>query len=78
MRRILGFAVLAVVAWLVLKIVFGLLGTIIGLGITVLMLAAVGYVVYLVLRVVAPSLADKVAAMVSGKPSGAPSDMDRV
>jgi hypothetical protein len=61
MRRILGFAALAVVAWLVLKIFFGMLGTLIGLGITVLMLAAFGYVVYLVLRLVSPRTADKVA-----------------
>ncbi|HEY2806567.1 MAG TPA: hypothetical protein VGI92_11990 [Gemmatimonadales bacterium] len=75
MRKILGFAVLAVVAWLVLKIVFGLLGTIIGLGITVLILAVVGYCFYLVLRLVAPGLADKVSGMISGR---APSDLDRV
>ncbi len=60
MRQILGFAALAVVAWLVLKIFFGILGTLIGLGITVLMLAAFGYVVYLVLRLVSPRTADKV------------------
>ena len=66
MRKILGFAVLAVVAWLILKIFFGLLGTIIGLGITVLMLALFGYVVYLVLRVISPATADKVKAMIGG------------
>ena len=66
MRKILGFAVLAVAAWLILKIFFGLLGTIVGLGITVLMLAFCGWVVYMVLRVVAPGLADKVSGMVSG------------
>lgn len=74
MRKILGFAVLAVVAWLVLKIVFGLLGTIIGLGITVLMLALVGYVFYLVLKVFAPNTAAKVSEMISGR-DGAPRDM---
>lgn len=78
MRKILGFAVLAVVAWLVLKIVFGMLGTIIGLGITVLVMAVFGYAFYLLLRIVAPGLADKVKGMISGQPSGAPSDFDRV
>lgn len=66
MRRILGFAVLAVVAWLVLKIFFGMLGTLIGLGITVLMLAAFGYVVYILLRLVSPATADKVRDMIGG------------
>ena len=74
MRKILGFAVLAVVAWLVLKIVFGLLGTIIGLGITVLMLAVAGYLFYLVLKVFAPATAAKVSAMISGR-SDAPRDL---
>ena len=74
MRKILGFAALAIVAWLVLKIFFGLLGTLIGLGITVLMLAVLGYVIYMVLRVVAPGVANKVAGMVSGKPR----EVDRV
>ena len=76
MRKILGFAVLAIVAWIVLKIVFGLLGMFIGLGITILIAAAVGYVFYLILRLVAPGLADKVAGVISGHK--APSDMDRV
>ena len=69
MRKILGFAALAIVAWLVLKIFFGLLGTLIGLGITVLMLAVFGYVVYLILRVLSPSTADKVKAMIGGQPA---------
>jgi len=67
MRKILGFAALAIIAWLVLKIFFGLLGTFIGLGITVLMLAMFGYLVYLLLRVVSPATADKVRAMIAGE-----------
>ena len=69
MRKVLGFAALAIVAWLVLKIFFGLLGTLIGLGITVLMLAVFGYVVYLVLRLVSPRTADKVKEMIGGQPA---------
>ena len=67
MRKILGFAALAIVAWLVLKIFFGLLGTLVGLGITVLMLAVFGYVVYLVLRLVSPGTANRVKEMVGGR-----------
>jgi hypothetical protein len=71
LRRILGFAVLAVVAWLLLKIVFGLLGTLIGLAVTALILAFIGYAIYLVLRLVAPGVADRVRDMITGAASAA-------
>jgi thiol:disulfide interchange protein len=67
-RSILGFAILAVAVWLALKIVFGLMGTLIGLVVTLLWLAAVGYVVYLVLRVVSPNTAAKVRGTIKGWP----------
>ena len=66
-RSILGFAILAIVAWLVLKIFFGLLGTIVGLAMTLLWLAAIGFLCYLVLRVLSPSTADKVRDMIKGR-----------
>jgi hypothetical protein len=65
-RSILGFAVLAVVAWLVLKIFFAVLGGLAGLAMTLLWLAAIGFVVYLVLRVVSPTTANKVRDMIKG------------
>ena len=68
-RSIIGFAVLAVVAWLALKIVFGLLGTLMGLAWTVLVLAAIGFVCYLALRVIAPRTADRVREAIKGRPS---------
>jgi hypothetical protein len=68
-RSIIGFAVLAVVAWLALKIVFGLLGSLVGLLMTVLWLAAIGFVCYLVLRMVAPRTADRVREAIKGKPA---------
>ena len=61
MKKILGFALLAVVAWLVLKLAFGLLGTLIGLAFTVLMLAAVGWVIYMVIKLIAPRTAGKIS-----------------
>lgn len=70
-RKILGFAVLAVVVWLVLKLAFGILGTLIGLAITVVWLAAVGYVFYLVLRLVSPTTAAKVRDAIRGRPASA-------
>lgn len=66
-RSILGFAILAILAWIGLKIIFGLLGGLIGLAMTVLWLAAIGFIVYLVLRVVSPSTADKVRDTIKGK-----------
>lgn len=69
-RSVLGFAILAVVAWLGLKILFGLLSGLFGLLITVLWLAAIGFFVYLVLRVVSPGTANKVRDMIKGRPAG--------
>jgi hypothetical protein len=68
-RSILGFAILAVVAWLALKIFFGLLSGFMGLLVTLLWFAAIGFVVYLVLRVVSPSTANKVRDMIKGRPA---------
>ncbi len=70
-RSILGFAVFAVLAWIALKIVFGILGGLIGLAMTVLWLAAIGFLFYLVLRVVSPSTADKIRDMIKGRPADA-------
>ncbi len=69
MRSILGFAVFAVVVWLVLKIVLGVLGTLIGLAITILVLAGVGYGFYLLLRVFSPRTATKVRDAIRGRPA---------
>ena len=66
-RSILGFAILAVVAWLVLKIFFAVLSGLTGLAMTLLWLAAIGFVVYLVLRVVSPGTANKVRDMIKGR-----------
>jgi len=68
-RSIIGFAIVAVLAWIGLKIVFGLLGGLFGLAMTVLWLAAIGFVCYLVLRMISPSTADKVREMIKGRPS---------
>jgi hypothetical protein len=67
-RSILGFAIFAVLAWIGLKLVFGILGGLIGLAMTVLWLAAIGFLFYLALRVISPSTADKVREMIKGRP----------
>ncbi len=66
-RSLLGFALLAVVAWFALQLFFGLFGIIMGLLGRILWLAFLGFLVYLVLRVFAPGTADRVKEMVSGK-----------
>ena len=66
LRKILGFAVLAVVAVVVLNLAFGLLGFAFNLAILLLKLALVGVVVYWVLKLISPSTAQRVKEMISG------------
>lgn len=63
-RRILGFAVITIVALLVLKIALGLLGLFIGIAVTVLVLAAMGYGFYLVIRVLSPATAARIRSVI--------------
>jgi len=70
-RSVLGFVVVAVLAWLGLKVVFSVLGGLIGLAMTVLWLAAIGFIIYLVLRVVSPTTAEKIRDMIKGRPADA-------
>jgi hypothetical protein len=59
-RKILGFAVFALLALVVIKVAFALLGVLLGLAVATLVLAAMGYGLYLLLRVVSPQTADQV------------------
>jgi thiol:disulfide interchange protein len=68
MRNILGFALLAAVVLLVLRIGLGILGTLIGVAITVLVLAAMGYALYVVLRLFSPSTAARLRDAMRGAP----------
>jgi high-affinity Fe2+/Pb2+ permease len=68
-RSIIGFAVLAVVAWLALKLIFGIVGSLFGLASTVLTLAVIGFFFYMVLRILSPATADRVRDMIKGRPS---------
>jgi uncharacterized membrane protein len=67
LRKIIGFAVLAVVAVVVLKLAFGLLGFAFGAAIFLLKLALVGLVIYWVLKLIAPSTARRVREMIAGE-----------
>jgi len=66
-RKILGFALFAVVALLVLKIALGLLGVLIGLAVTVLVLAAMGYACYVVVLVLSPTTAARIREAIRGR-----------
>jgi hypothetical protein len=66
LRKVLGFAVLAVVAWIVLKLALGLLGIALHLVWTILMLALVGVVVYWVIKLISPGTARRVKDMIGG------------
>ena len=68
-RSIIGFAILAIVAWLGLKLVFGIVGSLFGIAATVLTLAVIGFFFYLALRILSPSTADRVRDMIKGRPS---------
>jgi len=66
LRRILGFALLAVIAVFMLKLVFGLLGIFLGLLGAVLWLAFLGFVIYMILKIFAPGTAARVREMIAG------------
>jgi hypothetical protein len=71
LRSVLGFAVFAVVAFLGLKLLFGVFGIVLGLAMTLLVWAAIGFLCYLALRLVSPSTADKLRDMIKGRPADA-------
>ena len=66
LRNLFGFAVFAVVMMFVLKVVFALFGLALGLVVTAAWLAFVGFIIYLVLRVLAPGAAARIREMIAG------------
>ena len=70
-RSILGFVILAVVAWLALKLLFGLIGIAFGFAMTLLWVAGIGFLFYLALRIISPRTADKFRDMIKGRPADA-------
>ncbi len=67
LRKIIGFAVLAVVAFFLFRLAISLLGVAIGVGFFLLKLALIGLVIYWVLKLVSPSTARKVDEMIKGE-----------
>jgi|GEM_PF-439482 len=66
-RRIAGFAAFAVMTLVGVKLVFVVLGLALTLLSKILWLAAMGFVFYLVLRIVSPGAAQRVRETVLGE-----------
>lgn len=66
LRNLFGFAVFAVVAIFLLKVLFGLFGLVLGLFAAVLWFAFLGFIIYLVLKLLAPETAARVREMIAG------------
>jgi len=65
-RSVVGFAGFAIVALLALKMLGWVFGVAISLFMTLLWLAFWGFILYLVLRVFAPGLADRMRGVIKG------------
>ena len=66
LRTLVGYAFLAVAGFIALKLAFGLLGFAFSLIMTLLWLAAIGFVFYLGLKLISPDTARRVREMISG------------
>jgi len=69
LKKIIGFAVLAIVAYFALKLALTLLGVAAGIAMTLLKFAVIGLVVFWVLKLIAPSTAAKVEEVIKGERS---------
>lgn len=65
-RTLTGYAVLGLIGVLVLKLLLGVVGFAFSLLWTLLSLAAVGFVCYLILKIINPDAARRVREKVSG------------
>lgn len=70
-RSILGFAVFAVIAFVALKVVFVVFALSFGIAVTLLWWAAMGFIIYLVIRLVSPNTAARIREAIRGRPAGA-------
>ena len=67
LRNLLGFAVFAIVALFLIRVLFGLFGLVLGLLGTVLWFAIIGFLIYLVLKLFAPDTAARVREVIAGR-----------
>jgi hypothetical protein len=68
-RSLVGYATFAVLGVFAIKVAFKLLGLAVGLFWTLMWLAFVGFVFYLILRLVSPWAADGVLEIIKVKPT---------
>lgn len=67
MQKLLGYSLLAIVGLFLWRVLTSLFGMIVGLFFSLLWLAFVGFIIYLLIRVFSPGTADKIQEMISGK-----------
>jgi hypothetical protein len=67
MRTILGYALFAVLGLVALKLVFGLLSIAFTLFWAALWLAVLGFIFYLILKVISPRTAERVRDAIKGE-----------
>jgi hypothetical protein len=67
LRNLVGFAVFAIVAILAFKLAFGLFGLVLGLLMSLLWLAFIGWLIYLVIKVLSPTTADRIREVIRGR-----------
>ena len=67
MQKLFGYSVLAIVGLLLWRVLTSLFGMIVGLLFSLLWLAFVGFIIYLIIRLFSPSTADRIQEMISGK-----------
>lgn len=67
LRNLLGLALFAVIALFLLKLVFGGVFLLAGLAFALIKLALIGFVLYLLLRLVAPDTASRLREAVRGR-----------
>jgi hypothetical protein len=65
-RTLVGYSILAVIGMVAFKLLVGVLGFAFSLLTSLLWLAAIGFVVYLVLKVISPKTASKVKETING------------
>jgi uncharacterized membrane protein YGL010W len=66
LRNLFGFAVFAIAAMFLLKVIFSLFGLVLGLLVAVLWFAFLGFIIYLVLKLFAPEMAARVRETIAG------------
>ncbi|MBI2072247.1 MAG: hypothetical protein HYW06_13610 [Gemmatimonadetes bacterium] len=67
LRTLVGYAILAVIGYFALKLLFGLLGFAITMLINLVVLAAIGFLLYALLKLISPDLARRVHETISGR-----------